>query len=637
MEAVKINSKSTASLAGQIAKAISGLLSEQKLDDAIPESLTQLKQSPCVYYLELQINDCDLFEEGSLHYSLSEEALTLTDVELFEKSIFFEDDGSALLTLHMEKGILGNADIDNLFIAFFTALKSRIQREVDKKKEQERFRFYEKILNSIPSDVVVFDPQHRYKFINPIAISNKEVRDWLVGKDDFDYVEYRNRPKEIAEKRREIFNRVVESKQKHKFEEELFAPDGSREWKLRHMFPVLNELNEEVEMVIGYGLDITEIKQKNRETIEANARLNTLISSLNSGILLEDQDRRILVTNQGFCDIFEIPAPPEVLVGIDCSDSADQAKHLIKQPEKFVRDIDALLIERKPRLSEEIEFADGRIFERDFIPIFYENVYLGHLWEYRDVTQKKKHEQEMMRALEAERSYNELNKNFVSMVSHEFRTPLTAIHSTSELLLGFMERFSDDEKMQRVQRIHNSSLKMEQLINDVLMIGKLDSTNSVLQLSEFNFKEALMEIITPLTSTVLADKRVHFSTYGKDIPIKSDRNLVDLILRNLLENAGKYSARGSKVDVSCKITNELVTICVTDEGIGIPEEEQSLVFESFKRASNTVEIPGTGLGLPIVKKSILRLGGKVHLISEVGKGTSITVTFKNMAEPVKSE
>ena len=605
----------------------------QSFWDSISDSIQALFQTDEICGISFNIFHPDLVENDqytSEFWETEEASYKAKQSNIIEKDIQLGHDSIARLSVVFEVPTSEQPEVIRvLFDAYFSALTARCDHLITKKSLNRRFSFYEKILYSIPSDLVVFDTDHRYQFINPIAVKDKEIREWLIGKDDFDYVEFRNRPKEIAEKRREVFNLVVKNRKKHEFEEKLITPNGDIEWKLRSMYPVFNGVDGELEMVIGYGLDITEIKEKNNEILSANTRLNTLISSLNSGVLLEDQDRRILVTNQVFCDIFEIPFSPEQLIGIDGTNSTEEVMNLFKEPEKFVSDINRLIKQGKPVVAEEIEFMDERIFERDFIPIYYQDVHLGNLWEYRDVTDKKKHEQKMIQALEAERGYNELNKNFVSMVSHEFRTPLTSIHSTSELLLGFMDRFTPEEQKERVQRIHNSSLKMEQLINDVLMIGKLDSSNSALQLSEFNFKEALVEVITTLNSTILKNRELDIRYKGIETTIKSDRNLVELVLRNLLENAGKYSDPDTPIAIDYSVTNNKISFTCTDKGIGIPEEDQKIIFESFKRASNTGQIVGTGLGLPIVKKSIQRLGGEVTLTSKVGEGTSITVTFSN--------
>ena len=199
----------------------------------------------------------------------------------------------------------------------------------------------------------------------------------------------------IAENRRAIFKKVTEDKNALSFEEKFVTKEGNEEWKLRNLFPVFDK-DEELEMVIGYGIDITDIKQTNLKLNTTSTRLSTLISSLNSGILLEDKNRRILVTNEEFCSIFNINANPTDMVGIDCSNSGERSKHLLREPEKFVSEMDQIVKNKKIRTNEEIHFKDGRIYERDFIPIYLEKEYLGHLWEYRDITEKKKSERELI-------------------------------------------------------------------------------------------------------------------------------------------------------------------------------------------------------------------------------------------------
>lgn len=514
-----------------------------------------------------------------------------------------------------------------LLQCFIKSFKKSVKESYERFEQQKRTDYLEKILNSIPSDLVAFDKEHRYQFINPVAIKNKEVREWLIGKDDYDYVEYRDKSRDLAHNRRAIFNEVLSTKKPYSFEEKNINQNGESEWKLRMLYPVNSEGGEEIQMVLGYGLDITEIKQKNDEVISTNTRLKTLISSLNSGILLEDQHRRILVTNQVFCTMFGIPAEPDQLIGMDCSNSAEQSKHLIEDEEEFVQNIEALLKARKPKVNELIRFKDGRIFERDFIPIFNNSFYLGHLWEYRDVTLKKKTEQEMIRALEAERSFNELNKNFVSMVSHEFRTPLTSIYSTAELLLDFGDRFNGEELKKRVQRIYQSSIKMEQLIEDVLTIGKLDSNNTNLQVREVDVEESIQDILHVLKGSVLKDHTITIDSAMNHKMLKTDSNLFELIIRNILENAGKYSPEDSDLELAIKLDEYQFTFVCKDFGIGIPSQELDVVFETFKRGSNTSNIPGTGLGLPIVKKSIERLNGSLKIESAVQQGTRVEVVI----------
>ncbi len=211
------------------------------------------------------------------------------------------------------------------------------------------------------------------------------------------------------------------------------------------------------------------------------------------------------------------------------------------------------------------------------------------------------------------------------MVSHEFRTPLTSIHSAAELLLEFSDRFGPEDIKKRVHRIHSSSLRMEKLIDDVLTIGKLDATTGVENAKEFTLSEILDEILTLVNSSEFKGRVFRVNGLKNESMMVGDSTLIELIFRNLLENACKYS--DEIVDINFKFYKKSVHIKIRDYGLGIPKEELKLIFEPFKRASNTGGIKGTGLGLPIVKKAVLKLGGKIRVNSKSGEGSVFSVNL----------
>ena len=135
-------------------------------------------------------------------------------------------------------------------------------------------------------------------------------------------------------------------------------------------------------------------------------RLQTLIKNLPMGILVEDQDRRIALINKSFCSMFGIPAEPEMMIGSDCSDSAEQSKGMFRNPAQFVSRIDHILYDKITVTGEELELADGRMFERDYIPIFLESRFLGNLWQYRDITARVMIGNDLRKATEDARSAN---------------------------------------------------------------------------------------------------------------------------------------------------------------------------------------------------------------------------------------
>tara|TARA_R110002049_G_scaffold308910_1_gene514812 strand:- start:107 stop:1450 length:1344 start_codon:yes stop_codon:yes gene_type:complete len=160
--------------------------------------------------------------------------------------------------------------------------------------------------------------------------------------------------------------------------------------------------------VQGIARDITQENKLKDGIIESESRLKVLLGNLDRGVLLEDENRRIVLTNQKFCNLFSIPVAPDLLIGQDCSDSAEQSMHLFRNPEEFVSRIAAVVEHKEEILSEEIIMADGKILQRDYIPIFNSEVYKGHLWSYKDVT-KEKHAQQNL--VESENNLKTLVQN----------------------------------------------------------------------------------------------------------------------------------------------------------------------------------------------------------------------------------
>lgn len=372
--------------------------------------------------------------------------------------------------------------------------------------------------------------------------------------------------------------------------------------------------------------DITEKKASDARLTRLTSRLQTLLDNLNTGVLMQEADNRIVHANKQFSDIFDNQFSPEMITGQTCDVLVKQAKELFINPDEFERQTAKILKNAQPSMNEELKLVNGKILRRDFIPITHNGLNIGSVWQYSDITDIKMAEENLRRALESERSYNDLNRNFVSMVSHEFRTPLTSIHSTSELLLQFSDRFNEEERKKRVKRIYDSTRRMNQLIEDVLTMGKLDSENSKIDLKEVNFTDLLNDLLKVMNASELVGRVVNIEQgYEQDCIVTLDINLTELILRNLIENAAKYSESDKPINISYfKKDRQFHFIC-QDFGIGIPEKEQAHIFESFKRAGNTAEIKGTGLGLAIVKKAVDRLNGELAFISEEGKGTTFTL------------
>ena len=243
------------------------------------------------------------------------------------------------------------------------------------------------------------------------------------------------------------------------------------------------------------------------------------------------------------------------------------------------------------------------------------------------IRQGKKVEDEMRLALQAERELNELKSRFVSMVSHEFRTPLTVIRTSTELLEKYGHLASEEKKQAYFQRIRAAIANMTRLLEDVLVVGKAEAGKLAFNPSAADLTRFCREIINELQHSVGINHQITLVVDGDLEAVSFDQELLRPVLSNLLSNAIKYSDAGSTVEVAIARQNDEVVLAVSDEGIGIPREDQSKLFQLFHRGRNVDTIRGTGLGLAIVQQCITHHQGQVSFTSEENVGTAFYVRF----------
>jgi PAS domain S-box-containing protein len=244
----------------------------------------------------------------------------------------------------------------------------------------------------------------------------------------------------------------------------------------------------------------------------------------------------------------------------------------------------------------------------------------------RDITKRKQAEEELRKTVEKEKELNELKSRFVSMTSHEFRTPLTTILSSSELLEFNRHRWTEEKQFTHLHRIQNAVHHLTQLLNDVLTLSKAEAGKLEFKPSPINLVPFCRELVEELQPSEVPTHEITFTHEGKDATVTVlDKRLLRHILGNLLSNAIKYSPEGSTVEFSLEQHRDRVVFKIKDYGIGIPAEDQPHLFESFHRAENVGTIQGTGLGLAIVKQCVDLHGGEITVESVVGKGTTFVV------------
>jgi len=235
------------------------------------------------------------------------------------------------------------------------------------------------------------------------------------------------------------------------------------------------------------------------------------------------------------------------------------------------------------------------------------------------------------RELEVQREVSQLKTNFVSMVSHEFRTPLSLIISSTEILRDYLPRLSEEKRQRQFEVIVDATQRMKELIEEVLLLGKVESGLAECQPRLVDVKAICDKVASEVAAAHQQQNPIDVCGSAELAFAKLDQNLMEIILSNLLSNAVKYSRPGIPVRLHYRKEGTTAVFDVADGGIGIPSFEQSEVFKPFRRGSNVGKVPGTGLGLTIVRKCVQQHGGRIDFVSNVGEGTTFTVWLPGSA------
>lgn len=232
---------------------------------------------------------------------------------------------------------------------------------------------------------------------------------------------------------------------------------------------------------------------------------------------------------------------------------------------------------------------------------------------------------EIQKALEKEKELSELKSRFVSMASHEFRTPLSTILSSISLLSRYTEGSQQDKRDKHINRIKSSVRNLTGILNDFLSLSKLEEGKIENQPSEFDIGELCPEVIDEIQGLLKDGQEIVHEGLGSPLFVRWDKRLVKNILFNLLSNAIKYSDERKKIFMRERLEEGFFLIDIVDQGIGIPDADQPYLFTRFFRAANATNIQGTGLGLNIVKRYIDLVGGSITFESQLNEGTIFTV------------
>jgi PAS domain S-box-containing protein len=404
-------------------------------------------------------------------------------------------------------------------------------------------------------------------------------------------------------------------------EHQVILPSGEVRWQQWSNRAIFDDQGNFIEFQ-AVGRDITDRKEMEEALKEATERLNGILQSLDDVVWSLSPDT--------FTFLYISPAAKRVY-GYPLSRFYDNPNLWVDvvHPEDRHR-VTMTLFQLFDTGIRNIEYriirADGAVRwvqDRSWLIHDEHNKPIRMDCMISDITERRQAEMDMCKALEKERELNELKSRFVSMISHEFRTPLTTIQSAAELLQHY--EWSAEQKRERFQQIQGAVQHMARLLEDVLLLGRADAGKMQMRPEWLNLEELCRTLMVDLELSISQSYQLHFDCQGYSCLVWIDPKLVRQILTNLLSNAIKYSPDGGIVELKLIYQTDNILLQIRDEGIGIPPTDREQLFEPFYRATNVNTIQGTGLGLAIVKKCVDLCGGQITLDSQVGEGTMFTV------------
>jgi len=269
----------------------------------------------------------------------------------------------------------------------------------------------------------------------------------------------------------------------------------------------------------------------------------------------------------------------------------------------------------------------GDIYMIDAFPLLEEDGTIDKVGVIiRNISELKKTEDELREALEKEKELNELKSRFVSMASHEFRTPLSTILSSAYLIDKYTAANDQAKRQKHVQSIVSAVIMLTDILNDFLSVGKIEEGKIQIRINPFNIREVIKIMIAEIKPNLKKGQKVTYTHTGNQ-QVLLDQSALKHIMMNLLTNASKFSPENTTIKIQTTAEPHQIIFSIKDKGIGISKEDQKHLMERFFRGANAGNIQGTGLGLHIVSKYAQMMNGHVSCISELEKGTEFVVHF----------
>lgn len=383
-------------------------------------------------------------------------------------------------------------------------------------------------------------------------------------------------------------------------------------------------LNEDLEKIV------------NRRTFELEENiqlLRTFLDTIPNPVFIKNRKREYIEVNKAFADFFG--RSKEEIIGATLEEiEAELAARITREKEENE------LLNKHNSLSYEINFErEGRIIHA----IIYKTSFgpenqppVGITGLLVDLTPMKNAESKIEEALNKERELNKIKTNFIAVVSHEFRSPLSSILASADYLELYRNKQSPEKVESQIKRIQSSVLKMINMLDKILLISKSEGEKIQVLTDLIDLKSFLEEIKTNMLDSLKPNQKIELNFFSDQEVVYADLFLLEHIIENLLSNAIKYSDEDSIINIKCMVSAQKIYLEIIDRGMGVSKEDLNNIFQPFYRSQKASNIKGSGLGLSIVKRFVDIYNGEITVESELNKGTTVKVSIP-IIEPVRTE
>ncbi|HVO74387.1 MAG TPA: PAS domain S-box protein [Ignavibacteriaceae bacterium] len=488
------------------------------------------------------------------------------------------------------------------------------------RKNEDELKKLSRAVETSPSGIVLSQMDGKIVYVNPAVLSLGNYRDKneFIGKSIFDFTNEAGKSKMA-----EIIPHISAGKIWHG-EIEVLNSEGEF-FPIAFGSTVVTDENNKPKYLIAVYNDISERKKAELALIESETKYRNVVENVKEVIFQTDASGKWVYLNPAWHEITGYTVNESLgelfLNYVHPEDREKNLKYfepIIKREKDYCR-------HTVRYLKKEEGFRWIEVYARPVLNK--QNEVLGTTGTLTDVTERKKAEEEIKSALQKERELNDLKSRFISTVSHEFRTPLTSILASNELIQRYFHKWNDEKKLETLKRIEKSVLYMNEMINDVLTLNKAESGRLEFRPVPMDLVELSKNILEEIKLIAKPEHNFAFDFDKSLSNVRLDEKLIRNIIINLLSNSVKYSPAGGLINFALARNNGHINITIEDHGIGIPDEDQKRLFQPFLRGTNIENIPGTGLGLTILERAVNLHKGKISFESQVGKGTKFTITI----------